>query len=91
MYHFDHFQAGLSRPGARCRDCSRSVSPGRSPNPPCGRDAAGWDATAGWLAVPLAWFRGRSPHGMKGAEGARCPGRPIREGADRLIDLGQPR
>ncbi|MBF8189108.1 tyrosine-type recombinase/integrase, partial [Nonomuraea sp. K274] len=25
----------LSRPGARCRDCSRSVSPGRSPNPPC--------------------------------------------------------
>jgi hypothetical protein len=26
----------LSRPGARCRDCSRSVSPGRSPNPLCG-------------------------------------------------------
>jgi hypothetical protein len=25
----------LSRPGARCRGCSRSVSPGRSPNPPC--------------------------------------------------------
>ncbi|MFC4117477.1 site-specific integrase, partial [Nonomuraea zeae] len=25
----------LSRPGARCRDCSQSVSPGRSPNPPC--------------------------------------------------------
>ncbi|MBN9743336.1 hypothetical protein DMP23_19870 [Amycolatopsis sp. A1MSW2902] len=25
----------LSRPGVRCRDCSRSVSPGRSPNPPC--------------------------------------------------------
>ncbi|MFI6451730.1 hypothetical protein ACIBF6_09235, partial [Streptosporangium amethystogenes] len=25
----------LSRPEARCRDCSRSVSPGRSPNPPC--------------------------------------------------------
>ncbi|MFE0642126.1 tyrosine recombinase XerC, partial [Streptomyces sp. NPDC058877] len=24
----------LSRPGARCRDCSRSVSPDRSPNPP---------------------------------------------------------
>jgi len=24
----------LSRPGARCRDYSRSVSPGRSPNPP---------------------------------------------------------
>src|SRR5689334_280768 len=26
----------LSRPGARCRCCRRSVSPGRSPNPPCG-------------------------------------------------------
>ena len=25
----------LSRPGARCRRCCRSVSPGRSPNPPC--------------------------------------------------------
>ena len=25
----------LSRPGARCRDCSRSVSPDLSPNPPC--------------------------------------------------------
>jgi hypothetical protein len=25
----------LSRPGARCQGCSRSVSPGRSPNPPC--------------------------------------------------------
>ncbi len=25
----------LSRPGARCRYCCRSVSPGRSPNPPC--------------------------------------------------------
>ena len=25
----------LSRPGARCRCCHRSVSPGRSPNPPC--------------------------------------------------------
>src|SRR4051794_30407230 len=24
-----------SRPGARCPDCSGSVSPGRSPNPPC--------------------------------------------------------
>lgn len=25
----------LSRPGARCRRCRRSVSPGRSPNPAC--------------------------------------------------------
>ena len=29
------FAAQLSRPGARCWDCSRSVSPGRSPNPAC--------------------------------------------------------
>jgi len=28
-------QYPLSRPGARCRDCSRSVSPDLSPNPPC--------------------------------------------------------
>ncbi len=27
--------SSLSRPGARCRDCSRSVSPDLSPNPPC--------------------------------------------------------
>jgi hypothetical protein len=25
----------MSRPGARCRHCCWSVSPGRSPNPPC--------------------------------------------------------
>ncbi|WP_460820709.1 DUF222 domain-containing protein, partial [Microlunatus parietis] len=31
---FSRFEQ-LSRPGARCRDCSRSVSPGRSPNPAC--------------------------------------------------------
>ena len=27
--------SSLSRPGARCRDCSQSVSPDLSPNPPC--------------------------------------------------------
>ncbi len=31
----------LSRPGARCRDYSRSVSPGRSPNPPCWSPGSG--------------------------------------------------
>jgi len=31
----------LSRPGARCRDYSRSVSPGRSPNPPCRSPGSG--------------------------------------------------
>src|SRR2546430_9316794 len=48
----------LSRPGARCRDCSRSVSPGRSPNPPCeflrnglstvAAIRRGWGLSRGW-------------------------------------------
>ena len=33
---FPAWRHQLSRPGARCRCCRRSVSPGRSPNPPCG-------------------------------------------------------
>ena len=33
---FAVYRYQLSRPGARCRCCRRSVSPGRSPNPPCG-------------------------------------------------------
>jgi hypothetical protein len=43
----------LSRPGARCRDCSRSVSPGRSPNPPCrspGNGLSTVSAVQAWLA-----------------------------------------
>ena len=48
----------LSRPGARCRNCFRSVSPGRSPNPPCrslrnGLSTVsvvrrGWEPSRGW-------------------------------------------
>ena len=34
-HHHRGWSARWSRPGARCRHC-RSVSPGRSPNPPCG-------------------------------------------------------
>jgi hypothetical protein len=33
---FTVYRYQLSRPGARCWCCHRSVSPGRSPNPPCG-------------------------------------------------------
>ena len=33
---FPAYRYQLSRPGARCRCCRWSVSPGRSPNPPCG-------------------------------------------------------
>jgi hypothetical protein len=48
----------LSRPGARCRNCFRSVSPGRSPNPPrrslrnglCTVSVVrrGWEPSRGW-------------------------------------------
>jgi hypothetical protein len=41
----------LSRPGARCRDCSRSVSPGRSPNPACDFHRTGLST------VPAVWAR----------------------------------
>jgi len=36
----------LSRPGARFRDCSRAVSPGRSPNPPCASQRSGLSMAA---------------------------------------------
>ena len=55
---FTAYRYQLSRPGARCRCCRRSVSPGRSPNPPCGslRNGlstvsairVGWAGARGW-------------------------------------------
>jgi len=55
---FSLYRYQLSRPGARCRSCRRSVSPGRSPNPPCGslRNGlstvaairVGWAGSTGW-------------------------------------------
>ena len=53
----------LSRPGARCRDCSRSVSPGRSPNPACPLLSTG-------LSTVPAVRRGREPRGW----GSCCHG-----------------
>lgn len=53
----------LSRPGARCRDCSRSVSPDRSPNPPyrsLGNGLSTVSAVRQWQAKGL---------------GSCCPGR----------------
>jgi hypothetical protein len=58
----------LSRPGARCRDCSWSVSPGRSPNPPCRSPGSGLStvsAVQAWLGstqglgilLPRYWYR----------------------------------
>jgi hypothetical protein len=45
-----------SRPGARCPDCSGSVSPGRSPNPPCASRRNG-------LSAETAAMRGSAPRG----------------------------
>ncbi len=44
----------LSRPGARFRDCSRAVSPGRSPNPPCASQRSGLSMTAAVRLVQQA-------------------------------------
>src|SRR3954465_5658673 len=45
-----------SRPGARFPDCSGSVSPGRSPNPPCASRRNG-------LSTETAVMRGSAPRG----------------------------
>jgi transposase len=45
-----------SRPGARCPDYSGSVSPGRSPNPPCASRRNG-------LSTGTAVMRGSAPRG----------------------------
>src|SRR3954449_11497413 len=45
-----------SRPGARCPDCSGSVSPGRSPHPPCTSRRNG-------LSTGTAVMRGSAPRG----------------------------
>jgi len=45
---------GMSRPGARCRHCCWSVSPGRSPNPPCmsPRNGLSMVSAVGWFRRP---------------------------------------
>lgn len=48
--------AWLSRPGARCRNCFRSVSPGRSPNPPCRSPGSGL-STVSAVRRGRAWSR----------------------------------
>ena len=49
--------ARMSRPGARCRDCSRSVSPDRSPNPACMSPRTG-------LSTGTAAYAGVSAQGV---------------------------
>jgi hypothetical protein len=65
----------LSRPGARCWDCSRSVSPGRSPNPPCGSLRNGL-STASVVrrggAGPTGWGSCSRGSGIAGSRWWRC-------------------
>ena len=60
----------LSRPGARCRCCHRSVSPGRSPNPP-------YRSLGNGLSTVSAVRRGSwSAKGLGSCCPGRCNGRP---------------
>jgi integrase len=65
----DRFRV-LSRPGARCRDCSRPVSPSRSPNPPYRSLGHGLSTVS---AVRRGWW---SAMGMGSCCPGRCNGRP---------------
>jgi len=53
---FTAYRYQLSRPGARCRCCRRSVSPGRSPNPPCGSLRNGLSTVS---AIRVGWAGAR--------------------------------
>lgn len=82
--------APLSRPGARCRDCSRPVSPDLSPNPPCAsqrnglstvsavrrgsQGAMGWGSCWPWL-VEQNEERHRLFDNLKRAVAEQRPGR----------------
>ncbi|HZR53873.1 MAG TPA: transposase [Streptosporangiaceae bacterium] len=52
--------ASQSRPGARCRDCSRPVSPDLSPNPPCASQRNGLSAVPAvrLVQLPMGWGSG---------------------------------
>jgi len=78
----------MSRPGARCQHCCWSVSPGRSPNPPCVSPrnglsmvpAVGWFGGQdrpppngeAWPASPIPRLRGPTPASSAGS--ASTPG-----------------
>src|SRR6478609_7826659 len=59
LIHTEHQRLHrLSRPGARCRDYSRSVSPGRSPNPACASPRTGLSTVAAvrqWQQRSRGW------------------------------------
>jgi hypothetical protein len=63
----------LSRPGARFRDCSRTVSPGRSPNPPCASQRSGLSMAA---AVRLFQQESRGRRLCCRGSGTGSPGWP---------------
>ena len=60
----------VSRPGARCRDCSRSVSPDRSPNPACD------SRRTGLSTVPAVRRGSQGATGLGSCCPGRCSGRP---------------
>jgi hypothetical protein len=60
----EHRCTRMSRPGARCRHCCWSVSPGRSPNPPCVSPRNGLS-----MVSAVGWFRQLGPRGW----GSGCP------------------
>jgi len=62
----------LSRPGARFRCCHRSVSPGRSPNPPCRFLGSGLSTVS---VVRRGWGLAM---GLGSCCPGRCSGRPLR-------------
>src|SRR6266571_5353632 len=62
----------LSRPGARFRDCSRPVSPDRSPNPPCQSPGNGL------CPVPAVTRGSQGAMGMGSCYPGRRSGRPSR-------------
>ncbi len=52
----------LSRPGARCRDCSWSVSPSLSPSPPCASRRNGFSTVSAGLGPVKFGLHLRYPH-----------------------------
>ena len=75
--------AQLSRPGARCRDCSRSVSPSRSPNPPCVSPRNGLSTVCvvrrgRWWARGWGWSRASGSGSRVSSRSSAARSRPTR-------------
>ena len=89
----------MSRPGARCRCYHRSVSPGRSPNPPCQSPGNGRSPRFLPSGVVGEWPRGWDlvppvdvPANRHGAGPEERDPRPLRSATarNRWSDVGEP-